>query len=113
MKDLWRIIIRRGEDMKENNGGRMKMEEFHFVMVLVGLLEASMAGKREQDYYLPIDWKLCWRSTFFYSIFFHSPFLLLQLQNEIKIFDGIIPSSFLNLSRKYIFSSIDFLLMKN
>lgn len=26
---------------------------FHFVMVLVGLLEASIAAKREQDYLLP------------------------------------------------------------
>ena len=38
--------------------GRMGV---HFVvlMVLVGLLEASIAARREQDYYcLPIDWKL-------------------------------------------------------
>lgn len=26
---------------------------FHFVMVLVGLLEASIVAKREQDYLLP------------------------------------------------------------
>ena len=46
-KVLW-IFIRRakGKYMKENYGGRMG---FHYVMVLVGLLEASMAGKREQD----------------------------------------------------------------
>lgn len=42
--------------------GRMA---FHFVMVLVGLLEASIAAKREQDYCLPIEWKLRWRSTFY------------------------------------------------
>lgn len=47
----------------EGVAGRMA---FHFVMVLVGVLEASIAAKREQDYYLPIEWKLCWRSTFFY-----------------------------------------------
>ena len=61
-KVLWRFI-RWGKDIKESDGGRMG---FHYVMVLVGLLEASMAGKREQDYCLPIDWKLCRRSTFFF-----------------------------------------------
>lgn len=39
--------------MGEMNAGR---KAFHFVMVLVGLQEASIAAKREQDYYqcLPI-----------------------------------------------------------
>ena len=53
----------RGRKEVEGVAGRMA---FHFVMVLVGVLEASIAAKREQDYYLPIEWKLCWRSTFFY-----------------------------------------------
>lgn len=40
---------RGGDDVGEITG-RMA---FHFVMVLVGLLEASIAAKREQDYLLP------------------------------------------------------------
>ncbi len=46
--------FRRGDDVGEI-AGRMA---FHFVMVLVGLLEASIAAKREQDYCLPIEWKI-------------------------------------------------------
>ena len=45
-------------DMGGIVAGRMGV---HFVvlMVLVGLLEASIAARREQDYYcLPIEWKL-------------------------------------------------------
>ena len=46
------------DDMGGIVAGRMGV---HFVvlMVLVGLLEASIAARREQDYYcLPIEWKL-------------------------------------------------------
>ena len=39
--------------------GRMGVHFVVVLMVLVGLLEASIAARREQDYYcLPIDWKL-------------------------------------------------------
>lgn len=43
--------LRGKNDVEEIIAGRMA---FHFVMVLVGLLEASIAAKREQDYCLPI-----------------------------------------------------------
>ena len=50
--------------MGEIVAGRMGV---HFVMVLVGLLEASIAARREQDYYycLPIEWKLHLAEYFF------------------------------------------------
>ena len=43
-------IIGGGDDVGEITG-RMA---FHFVMVLVGLLEASIAAKREQDYFIAL-----------------------------------------------------------
>lgn len=45
-----RRIIGGGDDVGEITG-RMA---FHFVMVLVGLLEASIAAKREQDYFIAL-----------------------------------------------------------
>lgn len=57
--------LRRENEVGEIIAGRMA---FHFVMVLVGLswlLEASIAAKREQDYYLPIEWKLPLAEYFF------------------------------------------------
>ena len=47
MMVLKRFRFRRRNDVGEETG-RMA---FHFVMVLVGLLEALIAAKREQDYY--------------------------------------------------------------
>ena len=46
---------------------------FHFLMVLVGLLEASIAAKREQDYCLPIEWQFCFGGV---RYFFPTHFLL-------------------------------------
>ena len=43
-------ILGGGNDVGEITG-RMA---FHFVMVLVGLLEASIAAKREQDYFIAL-----------------------------------------------------------
>lgn len=71
--DLKILVWKGGDDEVFDYCGGLKMEggnevgeitgrmAFHFVMVLVGLLEASIAAKREQDYYyycLPIKWKL-------------------------------------------------------
>lgn len=81
--------------LREDFGGGKDMEEivgrmaFHFVMVLVGLLEASIAAKREQDYCLPIEWKLRW-STFsteiYYSYQIHFSLIYFLLLQYLHIF---------------------------
>ena len=61
--DLGEFRGRNGMDgmdgMRGIVAGRMGVHFVVVLMVLVGLLEASIAARREQDYYcLPIDWKL-------------------------------------------------------
>lgn len=73
----------RGENDVGEDAGR---KGFHFV-VLVGLLEALIAAKREQDYYYGLQYPSEWEALSTEYFFFYFSFFFFLFIHSLLFFD--------------------------